>query len=109
MIPSEDLKEMRAPGYESLARVLLDALQQAAQGKGRDRHAAPGQPFDEQPMQTIVGLFGPGFALGQAAKKLHESQRLTPQAARAELLGAIVYIAGAVVHFDRQGAARDGG
>lgn len=101
-------KAVHAPGYESLARVLLDALEQAAHGKGRDRHAGPGEPFDEQPMQVIVGMFGPGFALGQAVKKLHESQRLGPTAGRAELLGAIVYIAGAVMHIDRQGAARDG-
>ena len=89
-----------APGYETLARILSDAFDQAAHGKGKERHAQA-MPFDAQPMQKLVELYGPGFALGQAAKKMQESQRLPHDRARAELLGAIVYVAGAVVAMDR--------
>lgn len=41
---------------------------------------------------------GLGYPLGQAVKKIYESQRLpTKQPAIAELLGAINYIAAAVI------------
>jgi len=91
-------------GYECLAAVLADAYDQAAIGKGAERHA-DGRAFDEQPMQQLIDLYGPGFALGQAAKKAQESQRMKPDAARRELLGAIVYLAGAIVSLDRKNAA----
>ncbi|SOZ37710.1 hypothetical protein [Cupriavidus neocaledonicus] len=97
----QDMVALRAVGYESLAAVLKEALFQAAHGKGAERHAQ-GAPFDEQPMQQLVDLYGMGFALGQAAKKMQESQRLPHDRARAELLGAINYIAGAVIAMDRQ-------
>ncbi|GAB3095899.1 hypothetical protein [Cupriavidus yeoncheonensis] len=99
----QDMVALRAVGYESLATVLKEALFQAAHGKGAERHAQ-GAPFDEQPMQQLIGLFGDGFALGQAAKKMQESQRLPHDRARAELLGAINYIAGAVIAMDRRNA-----
>jgi len=86
-----------AAGYEPLARVLDEALAQSQTGKGRERHST-GQPFLEQPIAAITRTFGTGFALGQAAKKMEESQRLEPVAARRELLGAIVYLAMAVLH-----------
>lgn len=89
-----------APGYERLAGVLGRAFQQAANGKGKERHAQA-QPFDSQPMQQLIDLYGVGFALGQAGKKAQESQRLPHQHAVSELLGAIVYIAGAVVAMER--------
>ena len=90
-----------APGYECLARVLDRALDQAACGKGKERHAKD-LPFDQQPMQQLIGLYGPGFALGQAAKKAQESQRLPRDRAIAELLGAINYLAGAVVYLENE-------
>lgn len=84
-------------GYESLAAVLIRAHAQAAEGKGAQRHAQ-GQPFDQQPMQQLIRLYGVGFALGQAAKKAQEAQRLpTVERQVAELLGAINYLAGAVI------------
>lgn len=92
--------ENTAPGYECLSAVLQDAFEQASGGKGRERHATD-LPFDQQPMQKLCDLYGPGFALGQAAKKSQESQRLPYERARAELLGAIVYTAGAVIALDR--------
>lgn len=88
-------------GYEPLAAILSQALDQAQNGKGHERHAQ-GQPFDQQPMQKLIDLYGPGFALGQAAKKSQESQRLKYEPARAELLGAINYLAGAVIALDRK-------
>jgi imidazoleglycerol phosphate dehydratase HisB len=90
-----------AAGYDDLARVLGDAFDQAASGKGAQRHA-DARPFGQQPMAAICDMVGPGFALGQAMKKAQESTRLPPQAARAELLGAIVYLAGAVLHLERK-------
>lgn len=93
---------MNVEGYEQLAAVLQDAYDQAAKGKGAARHGT-GKPFHEQPMQDLIALYGPGFALGQAGKKMQESQRMDRGAAERELLGAIVYIAGAII------AARGGG
>lgn len=84
-------------GYGSLATVLQEALDQAQGGKGAERHGN-GLPFDAQPMQQLIGLYGEGFALGQAAKKLQEATRMDAEAAERELLGAIVYVAGALVH-----------
>ncbi len=88
-------------GYESLASVLIRAYDQAAKGKGAERHAQ-GLSFDEQPMQQLIRLYGVGFALGQAAKKAQEAQRLpTVERQVAELLGAINYLAGAVIALER--------
>lgn len=92
-----------APGYESLALVLTRAFHQAAHGKGKERHAQD-LPFDEQPMQLLCQLYGAGFALGQAAKKAQEAQRLPRERAVAELLGAINYLAGAVIAMEREAA-----
>jgi len=77
--------------YASLENVLKEALSQASGGKGSERHAA-GQPFTDQPMFWIEKEF-PSFQLGQAVKKIHESQRLETGAAQRELLGAINYLA----------------
>jgi len=92
---------MDALGYSSLACVLGRAFDQAANGKGKERHAGE-LPFDQQPMQTLCGLYGVGFALGQAAKKTQEAQRLPRDRAVAELLGAINYLAGAVIFMESQ-------
>lgn len=91
---------LEAPGYESLARVLSLAFDQAAYGKGMRRHAL-GEPFDEQVMQIGADKFGTGALLFQAFKKSEESQRLPRQAAINELLGAINYLAGAVIAIER--------
>lgn len=85
-------------GYESLGLALGEAVAQAARGKGADRHAEKGEPFSDQLIMSIPKRLGPGgecFCLGQAAKKICESRRLAPAPARAELLGAINYIAAA--------------
>lgn len=84
------------PAYASLGRVLTRAYAQAATGKGAERHGQ-GQPFEKQVMQDMARRFGVGSLLGQAFKKSEESQRLPRARAVAELLGAINYLAGAVI------------
>lgn len=96
---------MNHPGYESLAAVLQAAYDQAATGKGAERHAND-LPFHEQPMQQIARRRGIGFLLGQADKKTEEAQGMLERgerdAWRREILGAINYLAGALVYTDRQ-------
>lgn len=92
---------MNVLGYESLSAVLVRAYTQAAVGKGEIRHAK-GQPFDSQVMQVGADQFGVGSLLFQAFKKAEESQRLPHEASINELLGAIVYLAGAVIAKERQ-------
>ena len=92
------------PGYESLAAVLQRALDQAQCGKGAERHAT-GVPFDQQPMQSISKLVGSADGLiYQAIKKAQESQRLPEGRDIAELLGAINYLAGAIIYKEAQRA-----
>ena len=86
------------PGYGDLTQVLLDALEQATAGKGKERHAR-GRPFSEQPIIAISRLLGTTDGLAyQAVKKIQESQNMDPDACEQELLGAIIYIAAAVVY-----------
>lgn len=95
--------DMNERGYESLADVLQRAYDQAAKGKGKERHAR-GEPFDEQVMQQGAQRFGVGSLLFQAFKKSEESQRLPQDRAINELLGSIVYLAGAVIALEKGGA-----
>jgi hypothetical protein len=94
----------KVPGYETLDAVLRDAYDQAARGKGAERHA-DNKPFDAQPMQLIADRRGIGFILGQADKKSEEAQGMLNRgrvdAAIRELLGAIVYTAGAIIWIER--------
>lgn len=92
---------LAAEGYEALALVLQRAFQQAAHGKGKERHAR-GEPFEQQVMADGARRFGVGGLLFQAFKKSEESQRLPHDKAVTELLGAINYLAGAVIELDRQ-------
>jgi hypothetical protein len=95
--------------YASLQSILAEAYQQASQGKGRERHQRGDAPFDQQPIMTIGRVVGHGFQLGQVMKKTDEAagmlDRGERQAARRELLGAIVYLAAAVLMID-EGAKR---
>ena len=86
-------------GYFPLFSVLNDALNEAQNGKGSERHGN-GLSFTEQPALTITRAVGLGFPLGQAMKKIQESQRMEPEAAKRELLGAINYLAAAVLFLD---------
>jgi hypothetical protein len=76
--------------YKELKKVLDMALSQASEGKGKERHAN-NEPFEDQLIFTIEKLVK-SFQLGQAIKKIVESQRLPKERAQAELLGAINYI-----------------
>lgn len=88
-------------GYDALFSVLKDALDQAQNGKGHERHAdSDGQAFTDQPALTVTRAVGLGFPLGQAMKKIQECQRMDRDAAKRELLGAINYLAAAILFLD---------
>jgi len=85
--------------YNSLKEVLDAALQQAASGKGKERHNKHDEPFEKQRMQTISILLysNKGMAF-QAIKKLTEGLEMEDtQDQEKELLGAINYIAGIII------------
>jgi hypothetical protein len=91
------------PEYRLLASVLNDALNQAQNGKGKERHAC-GEPFEQQEICLNTRAVGFGYPLGQARKKAREAKRLLEtrgkDAAMAECLGAINYLAAAVIVMD---------
>ena len=90
------------PDYKTLSDVLERAYQQAAHGKGKERHAN-NLPFDKQPMQTISQLVGSADGLRyQAIKKIQEAGRMDKDAAVKELLGAINYIAGVIIYIESE-------
>ncbi len=89
---------MNAPGYEQLSEVLRAAFDQAAYGKGAERHAR-GNDFDKQHMQTISTLLGTerGMAF-QVCKKLTEGLDMEAyDRFERELLGVIIYTAGIII------------
>lgn len=89
------------PGYESLTAVLSAALDQASVGKGVERHAKAGEPFDRQKICEITRRVGLAFPLGQAIKKAEESIRLGDRGPY-EILGAINYLAAAHICMSEQ-------
>lgn len=89
------------PDYASLHVVLMRAYDQAASGKGKDRHANA-DPFEDQVMCYLasqIGIAGPAF---QVCKKTIEACRLPYPANVNELLGAINYAAGCVIEIERK-------
>lgn len=84
------------PGYEELAGVFREALDQAQYGKGKKRHAND-KPFLAQPMMEIGRMTGPGGTIFQAMKKSQESLGLSDLPAIMELHGAINYLAGTIL------------
>lgn len=98
------------PGYESLASVLNMALEQAQHQKGDERHTRNGKEsnFIDQYMMRGASIHGIGGPLFQAGKKIEEVYSLpTNEAKIAELLGAINYIAGAVLMLQGQEIVRN--
>ena len=81
--------------YETLRRVFQSALDYTTKGKGQERHADPGVPFEGQDSMLIRSLFGSGYTLGQVRKKYMEGKRMGEQPLRQlhELLGAMGYLA----------------
>ena len=72
--------------------------------KGMKRHGDD-KPFRDQISSVITRMVGIGYPLGQALKKEDESKRLKRVAAVAELLGAINYLAIAIINIlDEKGA-----
>ena len=96
-------------GYDSLFTVLAKALHQAQDGKGKERHAQPGQAFEDQPIIAIGQLVGMGFQNGQAIKKMVEAQGMIARgdfaAAEREILGAINYLAATIIEVNRRATA----
>lgn len=97
--PDISYPEPTAPA-DALRRTLEAAYHQAMHGKGRARHGG-GKPFEEQPIFTIAELLDgsiDGHAY-QVIKKVQEAARMAKvghrDAARRELMGAIVYAAAA--------------
>jgi len=88
-------------GYEELHKVLMRALDQAATGKGKERHAND-DPFEEQIMCYMAGQLGLAAPVFQVVKKSVEACRLPYPANVNELLGAINYAAGAVIEAERK-------
>ena len=85
--------------YASLDCILGEALLQASVGKGHKRHAT-GENFEHQPICEVSRRLGLAFPLGQAVKKIYESRRLSHSQAKHELLGAINYLAAAIILID---------
>lgn len=85
-------------GYQGLATVFERSLNQAQNGKGNERHQVGETSFEQQPICELARLFGTGYNFGQAAKKAHETSQLSTKEAKVnELLGAINYLAAAVL------------
>lgn len=93
--------------YAKLNEVFWEAMAQASSGKGKERHADD-QPYEEQPIMWIEKYFN-SYQLGQAVKKLHESQRLSKAQAVAEMLGAINYIAAHIIYINEIDKGGKGG
>jgi hypothetical protein len=85
--------------YDSLDRVLRGAYDQAAKGKGKERHATD-EAFEDQKICVInrwIAESPVAGALFQAIKKSVESSRLSAPRAIRELQGAINYLAAAII------------
>jgi hypothetical protein len=90
--------------YRELARILKRAYDQAATGKGHQRHARKNEPWHEQHI-IVRGRVYRGGCLYQADKKAEESLGLDRDAAIRELLGAICYLAAEVYILETEGDA----
>lgn len=94
--------------YMPLLRTFLGALEQAAYGKGRERHAND-LPFVEQPILTMAHMLDSDAGLAQQViKKTVEARSLpTKQARINELRGTLVYAAAMILFEEMYGRADD--
>ena len=69
VITDSDLK------YLLLWNTLRDAWEQAANGKGKERHQKADEPFEDQPICAFARRVGLGYPLGQAMKKIDEAKK----------------------------------
>lgn len=90
--------------YLPLLRTFLGALEQAAYGKGRARHAND-LPFTEQPILTMAHMLDSDAGLAQQViKKTVEARSLpTKQARINELRGTLVYAAAMILFEEMYG------
>ena len=89
--------------YCRLFVVLFKALQQASEGKGKERHAEENENFEDQVICEIGKRLGIGYNLGQAVKKTYEVKNIDDVDAKInELLGAINYIASAIILLEEE-------
>jgi hypothetical protein len=87
--------------YSSLKNVFEQAFQQASEGKGKERHAN-NEPYEQQKIVKLNEFIGSNHGLiYQACKKSIESTRLEKERAKAEILGAINYLAAAYIVLER--------
>lgn len=94
--------------YLPLLRTFLGALEQAAYGKGRVRHAND-LPFIEQPILTMAHMLNSDAGLAQQViKKTIEARTLPTKKARVnELRGTLVYAAAMILFEEMYGRADD--
>lgn len=98
--------------YARLTKVYEDATIQAALGKGKERHAVAGENYEDQQACEIARRLRHSPIAGvlfQAVKKTYESSRLSIPAAKAELLGAMNYLAAGVILIEEMEAAEKKG
>lgn len=94
--------------YLPLLHTFLGALEQAAYGKGRERHAND-LPFVEQPILTMARMLDSDAGLAQQViKKTIEARSLPSKTARInELRGTLVYAAAMILFEEMYGRADD--
>lgn len=90
--------------YHALFCIFMEAIDQAENGKGKERHA-DNKPFHQQPICEGGRAFGIGCLNYQAWKKTKEAMKLAlmkngPARYRAEILGALNYNAAALIVAD---------
>lgn len=97
----QETNDYGVAGYELLAKVLQGAYNQAALGKGKERHAND-LPFHEQKMLSITHQLGSPIGLAyQVIKKVEEALGLpTVERQVSELYGAINYTAGIIIYLE---------
>lgn len=90
--------------YMPLLRTFLGALEQAAYGKGRERHAND-LPFVEQPILAVARMLNSDAGLAQQViKKTNEARGLPTKDARIkELRGTLVYAAAMILFEEMYG------
>lgn len=94
-----------APGYNAFARILAQAFEQVARGKGAKRHGR-GREWLQQPIMNIARMVGLGGHSYQIMKKTQEAQAMFERgehdAAIAEFRGVIGYAAAAIAYIEER-------
>lgn len=88
------------PGYEPLAELMQESLDQAQSGKGKERHANE-RPFVNQTLMNNTRAVGTGYPCGQAMKKAEELHGMVERGEYAQAIeecyGAAVYLLAAAM------------